>query len=139
MSSSGREIMEALKPFAELGMLGIIPNDDLEEEKYCKVKYNQPGTMGEIFTDKELSNLPQSKLMREAIENGYKTNQQIIDYCNHKKEIIKSKAIEIGKPQISDTIGIFSCKDANEECSWDIVCEIVTPRGEFLYKREHTW
>jgi len=136
MSSSLKEVMEVLQL---LPGLGVIEKENSINGKCCKIKYDELGTMSEIFTKEELMYLPASKNMQEAIENGYKENSQIIEYCN---KLVKEKvdeAKETGKNVTTDTIGMFPCQSPYEDCSWDMVYEMVTPEGKYFNIRRHCY
>lgn len=137
MTSSRKELLDAFEPLINIGKLGIIP--DLEEEKGCNVLYNKMTTLDKVLSPKELLSLPCSGKEQEARKNGCKTNEEICEYIEKINKEKKKEAIEIGKAVICDTIGMFSCKDAHEECSWDMVYEFITPNGDFLYIRQHCY
>ncbi len=101
------------------------------------VKYGKEGTMLEVFSSDEILEIPQSKNMIEAINKGYKTEDEITEYCNQIVEEKRKEAIQTGQSLVVDTIGIFPCRKYQEDCSEDVVYEVVTPEGEYLYIREH--
>ncbi|MDU1350576.1 hypothetical protein [uncultured Clostridium sp.] len=137
MSSSPEEILEAFKPFTEMGKFMISPT--IKEDKYYKVLYDKLGTLNEVFSPLEWNNAPFSKNMQEAVNDGCKTGEEIIEYCKKIKEKGKEEAALKGENIIVDSIGLLWCQDPNEDCSWDMVYEVVTPEGEILYKREHCY
>lgn len=137
MSSSDKEIFDAFKPLIDLGIVGVFPN--LQEDRSCKVIYDRMITLDKVLSSREFQNIGYSNNMKEAIKNGCKTNEEIMEYCNKIGETKKDEAVKCGKPVIADTIGMFSCKVPHEECSWDVVYELATPEGEFLYERNHCY
>lgn len=135
MSSSPEEILEAFKPFIEEGKFVIVPT--IEEDRYHKVLYDKLGTLNEVFSPLEWQNAPFSKNMQEAVNSGCKTDEEIIEYCKKFKEKGKEEAALKGENIIVDSIGLLWCQDPHEDCSWDVVYEIATPKGEIFYKRVH--
>ncbi|MFL0250640.1 hypothetical protein ACJDT4_09430 [Clostridium neuense] len=137
MSSSKEEIFEAFKPFIEKGIVGIV--SDLKEDRECSVLYNKMSSLDKVLTSKEFWMLQPSKNEIEARKSGCNTDDEIIEYCDAIYNIKKEEAMKTGMPVKCDTIGMFSCKDIHEDCSWDIVYVVVNPSGEFLYIREHCY
>jgi len=137
MSSSIEELFNTFKSLSDMGMVGVIP--DLQEERNCKVVYNKIATLNQVVSPKEFRELPLSQNMEEAVKSGLKNDEEIIEYGKQKTEIKKEEAIKRGEAVICDTIGMFSCKDSHEECSWDMVYEVVTPNGDCLYLRKHCY
>jgi hypothetical protein len=137
MSSSDREILEVFEPFIKMGVVGF--NVDCQKEELCHLTFGKPAVMDKVFSNNEIMNLPNSKNMNEAYKNGCKTDEEMSAYTNVISNAALEKAIETGEYQICDTIGMFECKDDDEECNWDMIYEVVTPQGEFLYLRKHTF
>jgi hypothetical protein len=137
MSSSSKEIFEAFKPFIDMGVVGIFPDE--ATRKYSKVIYDKPSCLNNVMTIREQSEGPASRNMKEAIKNGCKTDKEIIEYCGKITAEKKKEAKETGKDIISDSIGPLLCQCPNEDCSLDMVYEIVTPKGEVLYERVHCY
>lgn len=137
MRSSIEEIFEPYIPFIQKGMVGIV--QDLKEERMNKVTYNDMCALEEALTSEELWRLQPSENEIEARKSGCKTSDEIIEYCNGILSLKKEEAMKTGKPVICDTIGMFWCKDSHEECSWDMVYEVVTPNGDIRYIREHCY
>jgi len=137
MASSNDEILNEFKPFIDKGLVGVIT--DLQEERGCKVIYNKMATLDKVLSTKEFWRLQPSQKENEAIKCGCKTDEEIVEYCVKYSKVKKEEAIKTGKAVICNEIGMFSCKDSREDCSWDMVYEVVTPNGDFLYIREHCY
>jgi hypothetical protein len=137
MASSKDEILNEFKPLIDMGLVGIIA--DLQEDTGCKVIYNKMATLDKVLSTKEFWRLQPSQKEHEAIKSGCKTEEEIIEYCNKYADVKKEEAIRTGKVVICNVIGMFSCKDSYEDCSWDMVHEVVTPNGNILYIRLHCY
>ena len=103
------------------------------------IKYNKEGTMMEVLTIEEILEVPHSQNMIDAIKNGYKTEDAIIEYCNQIAEEKRKEAIQTGQSVIVDIIGLFPCLRYKQDCSKDVVYELITPGGEYLYMRKHCY
>ena len=139
MASSLKEILEAFQPFINLGLVGFDLEDHTEDRINHHLVYSTPAPFSRVFTPREMTNLPESKTLAEARKMGLVAEEEILAFIESKSSKLAEEAALTGKIVVVENLGLLSCACPDEECSWDTIYEVVTPKGEFLYIREHTW
>lgn len=140
MILSLKEVLKAFTPLVDAGLeVGIMGVTDTEDCDY-NVVYSKLMDFSKVVSGNEvLRGLPMSMNEETAYSDGCKTEEEMLEYVKK----ISAKALEIAKetnePQIVDQIWPLQCKDPEEDCSWDILYEYITPAGEYQYMREHTY